>query len=349
MKIVGVLFIATLIFVGSSQAYAQFLLQTTGGGQRPILSAPTQLDRPQMSAINAIAPDRQNEDGQDDEQPEIDSDPTGSIAPDCSSKPEAKTAKPVLSTTKDVVNILDPALTLTGKCPKSTKGKDLAENIAIDMRNKMGGSPRIQIRKEDGKLATTEDWVAVDLLARTLYGEIGGSNKCASNDGYFEAVGRVIMNRAEFMNDPNHEKHTNFFKSETSVKNQYARAAISPHEFQVWQDESRYVICPASEIQKTYKDKSGEVIASTRDKDYIRWFAALQTASDMIFKENSFKCKTKNIKSLFYTKSSLAPGKNFVHVRGAKIGSQTIDNSDCVQLWDSPNAPFQPAPTAGCK
>lgn len=320
-----------LIFVTGSLSFAQFISVTTQTNERPQLG----LSTPQMfQRLEAL----------EEKSKVMDVETTGSIAP-CPKDLKVSEFKEIEEISKEVTNIVEPALKLTGKCP--TKIDDLAEDVAKEMRSRMGASPKIRIKKDNGKLASTEDWVTVDLLARTLYGEIGGSSRCSATDAYFKAVGRVIMNRRDFMKEKA-DPYTNFLKKNSSVKDPLALAAISPNEFQVWKEKTvgRWVACPGNQV-KQYKDANGKVTSSVGPFDTVRWFAALEVATEMVFKEKKFRCETKDVRGVFYSKSSASPGKNFKLIRGAKVDGQSMDNDKCVQLWENPLVPYQ-APNAIC-
>ena len=298
-------------------AKAQFVSVTTETNERPVLGAPRTIF------------------------PNLKPEPPPAPCADEALQIETTQFKEVEKQTQAVVNAVEPALAIAGQCP-GTNG-DAAEDLARDVRRRLGSVPKIRITKDDGKAATTEDWVAVDLIARTLYAEVGGSSRCAGVDAYFKAVGRVLLNRRDYMRDPNKDRYTNFYKRGSSVKNEIALAAINPSEFHVWKDDqSAWAICPPNEVRKTYKGTDGKPTVTSGPYDYVRWFAALQAASDMVFKEKQFRCETKAVKALFYSRSSKSPGPNFKRLRGMRVDGIEMDDSKCVQLWESPVAPFSP-------
>jgi hypothetical protein len=314
-----------LLFFVANYAFGQFVNVTTQTSDRPQLGMPRTTSFERLDKIEASAK-------------VMDVETTGSI-PQC---PKEKVATPFTEIEKvsaEVTNIVDPALKLTGKCP--AQFDDLAEDIAKEMRQRLGSTPKIQIRKDNGKMATTEDWVTVDLLARTLYGEIGGSSRCSNTDANFKAVGRVIMNRRDFMAEKA-DPYTNFFKAKSSVKDPLALAAISPNEFQVWRTkkEDNWVACPGNQVKK-YKDADGNVTSSVGPFDTVRWFAALEIATEMVFKEKKFRCETKSVRGVFYSKSSASPGKNFQLLNDVVVDGQKMDNPKCVQLWENPKVPWK--------
>lgn len=257
---------------------------------------------------------------------------------------------------KDVAKILEPALALTGRCP--TKHKDLAEDLAGIMQSQVGRPPKIRIRKDNNEMATADDWVAVDLIARTLYGEVGGKPKC-SDPKHLKAVGRVIMNRRDFMNhreSPDDEKrarYTKFFKVDSKVKNQVALAAINADEFHVWDPDKkdsvgRWMACPGTE-PRAIKDKTGKQIGYITEKDVERWERAVAVASEMIFKEKKFRCDTKGVKGVFYSKGDYPPGKNFEKVGSSvRIDNEMLDGKNCVELWQNPRNRYEAEDPEDC-
>jgi hypothetical protein len=338
MRTLPFLFLATFLglsLVSADFALGQFLNVTTQTNDRPDLS---------LSASSPKSSSFQRLDHLEAQSKMLDVETTGSIA-QCPKQLKASDFEEVEKVAKEVVNIVEPALKLTGKCPE--KITDLAEDVAKEMRTRLGPTPKIRIKKDNGKMATTEDWVTVDLLARTLYGEIGGSSRCSNTDANFKAVGRVIMNRRDFMH-AKADRYTNFLKSGSTVNDPLALAAISPNEFQVWKEKTvgRWIACPGNQV-KQYKDANGKVTSSVGPFDTVRWFAALEVATEMVFKQNKFRCETKDVKGVFYSKSSASPGKDFRLIKGATVDGQKMDDAKCVQLWENPKVPWK-APEPIC-
>jgi hypothetical protein len=202
-----------------------------------------------------------------------------------------------------------------------------------------------EIIKDTGVKATTEDWVAIDILARTIYSEVATTTGCGNE--YVLAIARLIRNRA-LMAEKN-----------PAIKRQYmgpnprpnvdpvVNVALAPHQFAVWgggDNANRWAGCPARNIKQKYPftDPRGRPITSGKES-YNRWNVSVEVAMIAIFREKYFMDRTNDFKdALHYTmgdvehKNRIKQG--YKHLEHMTISGVPINKRECVEVWEEPKA-----------
>jgi hypothetical protein len=241
-------------------------------------------------------------------------------------------------------NLLGEVLNRVGKC-YPVPSKNLAEaKIIPDLKTSLKESPPPEVTKCDGSKASEKDWIAVDLLTRTLMAEVGGRPSCLPNlsPHFVKAVAAVIMNRKNTYENHGDEwmKYTN--RKPRADENPLVPMMTNP-QFNVWNAKDKWIACPTTEPQQVYKDGHGKTVASTsfkKDLSYINWTIVAEVATNLVFCESEFKKSIGSMDALQYTKDESTHRKRlcekYTLIEGVKIDGNPIQDVNCVELWTSP-------------
>ncbi len=208
--------------------------------------------------------------------------------------------------------------------------------MIAEIRKKLNRSKLPPTRKDDGTLATSEDWLNVDLLTRTLIGEISSTPGCGLS--YVRAVGRVILNRRDFVQNDTTQEWKKFATSQQ--KNLFVNMLMKKGQFDALKPTdpaNRWFACPATHIKQSYHFQKK---VSTGQSEYMNWFNAQDVAMDIIFHQKKFRDDTQNVKALYYSTGEavdkLRRNQNFKLVNDAEVNGEVINNVRCIHLWDPP-------------
>lgn len=206
--------------------------------------------------------------------------------------------------------------------------------------NKVATKPLAPIFKErkmeDGSTqivnATRADWVAMDVLARTLYGEMASCFRKGKQ--YPEAVAKVILNRVDFKNETN--LGARFISSDgddsnLDYRNDITNVAFKSYQFSVWNREDparRMAMCPPSRADQKFWKGS----LPGKEEQQI-WKDAVRIAARAVLQGQSFRKKTEDLTALYYTSNMELSKKDYAEISNASIGGTKLPMSRCVQLW----------------
>lgn len=196
-----------------------------------------------------------------------------------------------------------------------------------------------QVKKNHSVVATHKGFplaavhlIAIDAMARTIYGEMRGCMKHGKR--YPMAVARVIMNRADAIRDkglsegfvsPKSEGHARFRGAEnprTALRG-VNTAVIVPHlfeaprQFSVWNKgdaNNDEVLCPK--------------------KDSAEWKTAIEVATAAVTKDPDFMKQTDELKGIEFYSSGMTPSWAGTERTGLTVGGQPLDKRSCIQLWN---------------
>ena len=184
--------------------------------------------------------------------------------------------------------------------------------------------------KEDGAIASNEDWVAIDIMARTMMAEIGGTKECHKETDYTRALGRLILNRTEktLSTDPNIKSaFGGIWRPDPGSKyqtNPNIPVLLYTQQFAVWTGSdaaNRWAACPS--------------------RSSPTWKKILRTAEDAILRPQTFRAATEGMKNqLHYTGGPIEYDNRLCQgyklVKDATIDGRVIDSKDCMNLWKEP-------------
>lgn len=247
---------------------------------------------------------------------------------------------------------LPKVLEHVGECrPFTQEWNRYEKKIAPIMEQKFKAGTLPKLKKEvlkDGKLVTTdaklEDWVAIDVMARTLYGEMAS---CFSKgEQYPKTVAKLIANRAEFAEEPQNAKRKSLFvsSSNTEAKSSLTNVMLMKFQFSMWNPTDRagiVAMCPPVSENAPYmmgnkKPNKNEVSV---------WEKAVKIASDVVLRGPTFKAATQDMKSLYYTSNldeEKFSARGFHLQKNTTIGGQQIKNSSCLQVWKAKDVDWKP-------
>ncbi len=185
---------------------------------------------------------------------------------------------------------------------------------------------------EPGKksLATIEDFVAIDALARTLYGEMAVCHRKGLE--YPLAAAAVIQNRAMAIQAQPALKRVYCKSNHHPVKNEYACVATQPIQFSTWNksENIEQPLCPPSDPGKNFypgrKPPAQEVAI---------WNDMVKIATEVILFPKAFKSRIAgDLNGVFhYTSVGAVPIRNTVPVdRILSVAGRPLVNSRCIML-----------------
>lgn len=195
---------------------------------------------------------------------------------------------------------------------------------------------------EKGKRITNDDVLAIDALARTMYGEMARCYRKGLQ--YPLAVARMVVNRSE-----NKDRHGEFIKPpQYDDKPDVAKVSTSASQFSMWQKTMsknggnipnkplHHALCPPIEKGKPFW-KSDQ--APVMESDI--WKNTLRIATEAVLHPEQFKKRTEAVDGYFYT-SGMAhlkdDKKRSPYFRKMKrefptIEGKQLSDGNCVEVW----------------
>ena len=199
-----------------------------------------------------------------------------------------------------------------------------------------------KLYNEKGKRITNDDVIAIDALARTMYGEMARCYRKGLQ--YPLAVARMVVNRAESIG-----RHKEFIKPpQLDDKPDIAKVSTSASQFSLWQKTMKkngvdlpngplhHALCPPIEKGKPFW-KSGQ--ASGMESDI--WKNTIRIATEAVLHPVGFKKRTEAVNGFFYT-------SDMAHLKDDKkrkpffrkmdrefpsIEGRQISDGKCVEVW----------------
>ncbi len=198
------------------------------------------------------------------------------------------------------------------------------------------------IRDEAGQPITKKDVVAIDALARTMYGEMARCYRKGLQ--YPMAVARIAVNRAETK-----RRHQEFIKPpQKDDKPDLAKVTTSASQFSMWRktkglpgskkpnEPLHQALCPPIQKNKPFW-KSQQAPAMESDI----WKNTVRIATEAVLHPIQFKKRTAQIDGFFYT-SDLAHLKTSEKVKPffrkmnreyPSIEGKELSDGKCVEVW----------------
>lgn len=218
---------------------------------------------------------------------------------------------------------------------------------AIDLNTKTSGFDLTLFRKWqnmspeviglNGNVIPKIDLISIDVLARTIYGEM---SRCF-DDGiqYPMAMAKVAVNRADWI--VAHPKRRSRFSTVKphELKSPLTSVLTSPAQFSVWNKKLKggpnhslkHVLCPPAHAKKGYwKTNKG---FSKKEADI--WTKSLEIAAEAVLDPKRFKEKTKLVNEMYYTSNVSWAREGYIETETAVGSTATgrIDNDACMMTW----------------
>lgn len=178
--------------------------------------------------------------------------------------------------------------------------------------------------------ATRADWVSIDILARTMYGEMASC--FAKGTQYPETVAKVILNRVDF-NQAHPRLGTRFLESDRGggIRSDITNVIFKDKQFSVWNRDDaarRMAMCPPSSADRNYWKGSPP---NQLEQDI--WKEATRIATEAVLSGESFRARTADLKALYYTSNFELSAKHYDPITNGRINGRPVPLSRCVQLW----------------
>lgn len=215
-----------------------------------------------------------------------------------------------------------------------------------------------------GQPLTSTELESIDILARTLYGEIGNSSCGGENPQYYTAVAAITLNRiGEIQRDSRLRSPMAAQIPRTEVPTT-TDLVLSPMQYSIWnpmmsqaiprspnrprdQPRSRMVpnrglrtvLCPPSNPSNRGYRNNVPVPAELRS-----WREAVRAATAAVLASDQLRART-NISVPYYT-STVAMASPFEEVVGQRADGLPLNDPNCLRFWREPReARSRPART----
>lgn len=207
--------------------------------------------------------------------------------------------------------------------------------------------PQAQLQQLAGRRITRDDLINIDVLARTIYSEMG---KCFENGiEYPMAIAKVAMNRADFLEQngfsscwSNGRNFQDPFNVSDTVGGQtrptLSRVLTAKDQFSVWnatiggqfnKSGLQQALCPPASHQNHYwkTTPSGARIQTPPFEREI-WNNTLQIAVEAVLFPERFRERTAGVPDFFYTSGILTQSGRDRVVR--QIGHRQLASQSCL-------------------
>ncbi len=182
--------------------------------------------------------------------------------------------------------------------------------------------------------------VDADVLARTLYSEMGSCWEDGKGKHYLEAVAKLALNRVDY-GYKNEELSFQNPKLHDKRKSPLAQVLTKPSQFQVWDAKSqgtvqsnlKQALCPPSSPESYWRVVNGRP-AKTPKFEQKLWKDVVRIATEAVFYTERFKKRTSGVTELFYTSGE--DHQNFMCLkqsRGVRVEGRVLDDADCLNLF----------------
>lgn len=244
------------------------------------------------------------------------------------------------------VELLRP---LIGQCPLNPPNKKRAGNwkgkhiydseiLPIFQKMKPNSIPKVpkEIRPGEYALATKDDLMDIDALARTIYSEM---NECFKVGLQFPmAAAKVAMNRKDLAIEGKAYPHFVHNQRQDSSKPKLTKVLTAPFQFSVWNNvgasnpkdlTSLMSLCPTTnESNKNWKG------SRPGPDDLYAWDMSLKIATEAVLYPDKFKNKTKEVTQLYYTSKRSQYDKRRRPNPAPKIEGRAVNSYRCMYLWE---------------
>lgn len=190
-------------------------------------------------------------------------------------------------------------------------------------------SKAVSFKISEKRLVNHVDLVAIDALARTMYGEMARCYKAGLH--YPMAVARIALNRSE--SEP---RKSEFISGpHLSSKSQLAKVVTSSDKFSVWMPSYRknenpalrQALCPPVSADKKFWTGS-----QPPESELRIWRNTVKIATEAVLFPEKFKTRTNELRNRYFYTSGM---RNFFNMKLVKpsIGGRSIDRESCMQIW----------------
>lgn len=278
-----------------------------------------------------------------DDLPSVACDPATAFTPDDRAALDGLMETLIATGKKGADQQLDTVLAHVGAC-ESMNTRDYKESIVKKLAAKKLPPLVKQQQTVNGTEtvpATKADWVAIDVMARTLYAEMASCFKHGSH--YPEAVAKIAVNRADFVQDPKMSARASIFidtSDKNPLHNDLTKVFFRSGQFSVWNagdPARRMTMCPPADAKKDFW--AGHV--PTPEESSI-WKEAVRIASEAVLSGQSFRRQNKDMQSVYYNVNKDLSEQGYRRVRNASVGGDSLARGRCIQVWNHPDISWRP-------
>lgn len=261
--------------------------------------------------------------------------------PQATTKEISKSAE-ALATSIQNMSIADKAKQVSqhiGFCPLKPPTRlpsDIPEAKIYDtmIAQKLRSERPPAVTNEKGQSITAKEIIAIDSLARTMYGEMASCYKKGLQ--YPMTLARIALNRSESKG-----RLKEFVKPpQKDDKPSMAKVATSESQFLVWKKRKRdgtqnpsvhKALCPPANPEGQYWNKGKP---STMENDV--WKNTVRIATEAVLHPTRFKERTKQVNGFFYT-SYLAKEQDKYFMKNMRREYPDVEGrrvqDGCLEVW----------------
>jgi hypothetical protein len=179
--------------------------------------------------------------------------------------------------------------------------------------------------------------VDIDLLSRTVYGEMAS---CNSHGGvYLDAVGKVILNRSDYAESEGMPAAMQFVDPKyKNVGEHFGQVILKDKQFSLWNKgdpAGKNAFCPENPKQKAIS-----VGANGKPRTFgpaaEAYKKSVEVAVKAVLFPDQFRSEMTGVKQLFYTSSvEMHRTSGFVEHSNISTINGVISRKSCMRLWSS--------------
>lgn len=204
------------------------------------------------------------------------------------------------------------------------------------------------IPSESGEPVSFKQLIAIDAMARTIYGEMGVCSDKREWDKYFQAVARISLNRVNAIHSPKPrvqaEARGRFMKPDSKenfldLKDDITRVVNEPSSYSVWNHTSdpnpsnlKQVLCPPAQRNKRMYD--GSDMTKLDGADFLQrsmWEHALRYATEAVLFPTALKERTDGLEANYYTSNLKMDGGALIEE--PVMNGFTDFDPYCINFW----------------
>lgn len=227
------------------------------------------------------------------------------------------------------VKEINPKIGMCAQIPDNHgQGQNLYDNAILE--NLLQERVSSNIRGEGGRKVSQKDLIAIDSLARTLYGEMASCYKHGLH--YPMAVARIAINRAE-----NEKEKSNFIRGPHSpMKPDIAKVVTSASQFSMWlkklNGQSNPALnrglCPVTATN--VKKPNGP---PPNKEEMAVWNQSVRIATEAVLFPRTFKVRTERLEKRYFYTSGMGSFYKMKKDSEASIDGAQLSRSKCIEIW----------------
>lgn len=224
-------------------------------------------------------------------------------------------------------------------------GRYKSPNIVYDkvalnkMMNLFPAQQMRSLKKENGTPVNVKDFIAMDVLARTLYAEMAICANTPDDSEYIQAVAKTVTNRAvaaepngafrDFLSG-NHAPA----RGGNTYPEKITKVALAPEQYSLWNtlDASDDPKAQLSNLRQAFCPRS----SSSNQAEQIAWKHALTTAMWAVMYPEDFRKRHANIKGFLYT-SNQERGRGYERLPAPVVNGRRLNDRKCMMFFTETN------------